>query len=229
VKLELLYCPAGSFMMGSPADEAGRSADETQHQVTISKPFWLGRTEVTQAQWRALMRNSPSKFKGNGLPVEQVSWADAASFCKKLTAMAQAAGTLPAGYEYRLPTEAEWEYACRAGSTGPYAGKARLDDRWYSVNSRNQTHPVGTKQANAWGLYDMHGNVWEWCQDWYGDYPAGAKTETTGVIGKFKVARGGCWGESLAGSRAARRAKDEPGNQNYSLGFRVAFAPAIAK
>jgi formylglycine-generating enzyme required for sulfatase activity len=228
VDLELLPCPAGTFTMGSPAGEADRSADETQHQVTLTKPFWLGKTEVTQAQWQAVMGANPSQFKGNDLPVEHVSWDDAASFCKKLTERAQAAGTLPAGYEYRMPTDAEWEYACRAGSTGPYAG-ARLDDLgWYYGNSGRTTHAVGTKQANAWGLVDMHGNVCEWCQGWYGDYPAGVAPDPTGLAtGTSRVSRGGSWSSLASSCRAAYRCGFVPSFRNDFLGFRIALAPAV--
>jgi formylglycine-generating enzyme required for sulfatase activity len=261
MKLELLHCPAGTFMMGSPANEAGRGDKETQHQVTISKPFWLGKTEVTQGQWQAVMGANPSNFKGADLPVECVSWDDAVSFCKKLTDRAKATGTLPAGYEYRLPTEAEWEYACRAGSSTRFSsgdGLKKLQEAgWYAENSGNQSypddewladfgkedktdlftkltdrkltsHPVGGKQANAWGLYDMHGNVFEWCQDWYVDYPAGTATDPTGpVTGATRVTRGGSW-DIIAGlCRAAFRYGNVPGFRYFNLGFRVALAPVI--
>jgi formylglycine-generating enzyme required for sulfatase activity len=228
LKLELLRCPAFAFIMGSPADEMDRSNDETQHLVTISKPFWMGKTEVTQGQWQAVMGNNPSGFKCNDLPVERVSWDDAVSFCKKLTERAKAAGTLPAGYEYRLPTEAEWEYACRAGSTGSFAGTGVDDLGWYSSNSDRKIHAVGTKQANAWGLYDMHGNVWEWCQDRYEVYPEGAVTDPTGpATGANRVCRGGCWLIGAKGCRAAYRGRGQPGSRNNFMGFRVALAPKV--
>jgi formylglycine-generating enzyme required for sulfatase activity len=235
--IELLSCPAGIFTMGSPAGEPGRSANEAQHQVTISKPFWLGKTEVTQGQWQAVMGNHLSQFKGVNLPVEKVSWDDAVSFCKKLTERAQTMDTLLDGYEYRLPTEAEWEYACRAGSTGPYAGTGRLYDMgWHggsNGNSGNTTHVVGTKQPNAWGLVDMHGNVFEWCQDWYGDYPTGAVTDPTGPVtgdvhtASRRVRRGGCWPDGACECRAAHRDSTTPDSKTSLVGFRVAFAPAV--
>ena len=210
-------------MMGSPASDAVRCDNETQHQVTISKPFWMGMTQVTQAQWQALMGNNPSNFKGNDLPVEQVSWDDVVSFCKKLTDWALAAGTLPAGYECRLPTEAEWEYACRAGTTGAYAGD--LDRMgWYDKNSDFTSHAVAGKDPNAWGLYDMHGNVGEWCQGWYGDYPAGAVIDPIGpVAGDWRVSRGGGWLYPSILCRSANRGRCRPDGRDMNLGFRVAL------
>jgi formylglycine-generating enzyme required for sulfatase activity len=195
IGMEFVKIPAGSFMMGS--DKCDN--EKPIHKVTISQDFWLQKTEVTQAQWQAVMGNNPSNFKGNNLPVETVSWDDAQEFIKKLNAKGE--GT------YRLPTEAEWEYAARAGTTGDYAGN--LDSMaWYSANSDMKTHPIGQKQANAWGLYDMHGNVWEWCEDWYDSYPSGTVTDPTGAAsGSYRVIRGSCWfgpsrrGSAFGGSR----------------------------
>jgi len=193
VKLLLCGIPAGTFTMG------GSGSDEKKHEVTLTKPFWLGRTEVTQGQWEAVMGNNPSHFKGKDLPVEQVSWDDAQEFCKKLNEKS----LLPAGWQWALPTEAQWEYACRAGTTGDYADS--LDDMaWYSANIDSKTHAVATKKANAWGLHDMHGNVWEWCADRYGAYPTGAVTDPTGSnSGSIRVARGGSWNCVGAGCRSA--------------------------
>ena len=192
-------------------------------------PFWLGKTEVTQGQWEALMGNNPSNFKnaGRDAPVEQVSWDDAMQFCRKLTERERAAARLPEGYEYTLPTEAQWEYACRAGTTGDYAGN--LDGMaWYNQNSGNTTHPVAQKQANGWGLYDMHGNVWEWCRDWYGNFPGGNVTDPTGPpSGSFRVYRGGGWGGGAANCRSADRFRRGPGVRVDDLGFRLALAPPI--
>src|SRR5688572_10735614 len=148
--------PAGEFLMGS---DNGEDNEKPAHRVVISRGFEMGKYEVTQAEWEALMGSNPSKFKGTDLPVEQVSWDDAQSFIKAMNARND-------GYEYRLPTDAEWEYAARAGATGDYGGTGNLSEMgWYGGNSGGKTHPVGGKTANAWGLYDMHGNSWEWCQD----------------------------------------------------------------
>jgi formylglycine-generating enzyme required for sulfatase activity len=186
---------------------------------------------VTQAQWEAVIRNNPSGFKGADLPVEQVSWDDAMAFCRRLTERERAAGRLPDGYVYTLPTEAQWEYACRAGTTGPYAGDGNLDDMgWYSQNSGNTTHPVGQKRPNAWGLYDMHGNVWEWCRDWYGNYPGGLVRDPTGpASGSYRVNRGGCWNYPATECHSASRYFLGPGDRLYFFGFRLALSPTLTK
>ena len=225
----LLWVPptlGGGFSMGSPAGEEYRSNDDTQHTVNLTKGFWFGRTEVTQGQWEAVMESNPSEFKGSNLPVENVSWKDSMAFCRKLTERERAAGRLPDGYEYTLPTEAQWEYACRAGSVGAYAGD--LDAiAWYGNNSGNRTHPAGTKLPNAWGLYDMHGNVWEWCRDWYGDYPGGTVTDPAGPSqGSLRVCRGGSWYNVASRCRSALRDGYYPGYRIYDLGFRLVLAPA---
>ncbi len=222
VKIELAWCPAGSFMMGSPSTEANRESDESQHRVTLTKSFWLGRTEVTQAQWEAIMGSNPSKFKGSDLPVETVSWDDCLAFIRKLN------GKLETGnLNFRLPTEAEWEYACRAGSTGPYAGTLE-EMGWYFSNSGNTIHAVGRKCANAWGLYDMHGNVWEWCQDWYAEYPAGSVTDPEGpASGAGRVRRSGGWNMSKGNCRSADRNRPGPGIQIIYVGFRLARNASI--
>ena len=232
LNLEMAYIRPGTFTMGSPANEPGRVNDEgPQTRVTLTRAFWLGRTEVTQAQWEALMGSNPSAFKGASRPVERVSWVDAIAFCRKLTEQERVAGRLPKGYAYTLPTEAQWEYACRAGTTGLYAGDGNLDDMgWYSQNSGNTTHPVGQKQANAWGLYDMHGNVWEWCLDWYGYYPGGRVTDYAGPSsGTRRVFRGGGWGRGAALCRSAFRFKGVISFRFFILGLRVALAPQFSK
>ncbi len=223
VKMEMLWVKPGSFLMGSPASERDRRDNENQFQVTLSKGYWLGKTEVTQAQWQAVMGSNPSHFKGGSLPVEQVNWEEAMAFCRRLTERERAAGRLPAGYAYTLPTEAQWEYACRAGTTGAYAGP--LDAMaWYSNNSGNRTQPVATKQANGWGFHDMHGNVWEWCLDWYGNYAAGSATDPRGPsTGSFRVYRGGGWGNSAVYCRSAYR-RYSVDSRNRFLGFRVALS-----
>ena len=263
--LELALQPiaAGSFTMGSPDSEAGRDNDEgPQTHVTISRPFWLGRTEVTQGQWQAVMEGNPSSYPnaGTDAPVENVSWNDAMSFCQKLTAREKAAGRLPAGYVYTLPTEAQWEYACRAGTTTmSYAGDFQIVGEhnapgvdgiaWYGGNSGVDydgaddssgwsemqydhklagTHPVAKKQANAWGLYDMLGNVWEWCTDFYQDHlPGGTLTDpVVTAAADNRVMRGGSYSDSASSIRSAYRSYGEPTNTSSNVGFRVALAPS---
>lgn len=215
----------GTFSMGSPESEAGRYGDETQHTVTLTKEYWLGRYEVTQAEWEAVMGGTPSNFKGKALPVENVSWNDAMEFCKKVTETEKQAGRLPDGYAYALPTEAQWEYACRAGSTGAYAGDLDVM-AWYSGNSENSSHAVGGRQANAWGFHDMHGNVGEWCRDWYEEYPGGAATDPEGAAqGSDRVLRGGSWFDGATVFRSADRYGDGPGRRGDYLGFRLCLAP----
>jgi formylglycine-generating enzyme required for sulfatase activity len=226
VKLELVWCPPGSFLMGSPENQADRSKDETQHRVTLTKGFWLGKTEVTQRQWEVIMGSNPSNFKGADLPVETVNWDDCQEFVRKLKAKLANAQTRasPEGL-FRLPTEAEWEYACRAGTDGSYAG--RLDDMgWYSDNSVKTTHAAGQKRANAWGLYDMHGNVWEWCQDWCGDYPSESVIDPADTVsGSRRVVRGGCWISYASSCRSARRNAGAPDYAINYVGFRVTLSP----
>jgi formylglycine-generating enzyme required for sulfatase activity len=226
VELKLCGIPAGTFTMGSPEGETGRGKDETPHEVTLTNSFWLGRTEVTQAQWEAVMGSNPSNFKGDDLPVDYVSWDDAALFCRTLNGK----NLLPTGWRWMLPTEAQWEYACRARTTGDYAGE--LDEMaWRSNNSDKKSHAVGTKKSNAWGLYDMHGNVDEWCADWCGDYPGGAATDPTGPnTGSFRVFRGGSWVDVGACCRSAKRYAGTPVFRgDFGLGFRVAVVPAGAE
>ena len=218
--------------MGSPADEVGRFNDEgPQTEVTISKSFWLGKTEVTQAQWESLMGGNPSHSKGPDLPVEQVSWRDAMAFCEVLTQREREAGRLPEGYEYTLPTEAQWEYACRAGTTTRFSfGDSDIDlgdYGWYKQNLGIRTHPVGEKLANPWGLYDMHGNVNEWCRDWKGFYPGGTVTDPAGAASgsTFRILRGGSWNLIARYCRSAVRNWNGPGDSDYGDGFRVALVP----
>lgn len=217
-EMEMIWCPPGSFMMGSPETEEGRFVDEIQHRVTLTKGFWLGKTPVTQRQWMSVMGNNPSYFKGDDLPLENVSWDECQEFCRK------------AGLA--LPTEAQWEYACRAGSTGPYAGTGRLEEMgWFAWNSDDgklfafrKTHPVGHLEANDWGLNDMHGNVWEWCADWYGAYLSDATTDPTGPLsGSHRVSRGGSWGDDAKYCRSAIRSGLVPGYRDRHLGLRVAL------
>jgi formylglycine-generating enzyme required for sulfatase activity len=218
IGMKFVLIPAGKFVMGSPPEEPGRDDDERQYEVKISKPFYIQTTEVSQGQWKRVMGNNPSNFKncGDECPVESVSWGMAKEFISKLNQME---GT----NKYRLPTEAEWEYACRAGTETAYSfdevdklGKYA----WYSDNSKNRTHPVGRKKPNAWGLFDMHGNVWEWCQDWYGDYPSSSVADPKGSTkGKYRVKRGGSWGDNVWYLRSADRDRYDPGARGD--GFRV--------
>jgi len=186
VKLEMLLIPAGKFKMGSPESEKGRDDDETQHEVTLTKPFYMGKHEVTQEQWEAVMGNNRSKTKGAKLPVTDVSWEDCQEFIKKLNENTKGG--------YRLPTEAEWEYACRAGTTTEYSfgDKITPKDGNYHDSEINKPVAVGSYKPNAFGLYDMHGNVFEWCNDCYAKYPAGAVTDPKGpATGTYRVLRGG--------------------------------------
>ena len=239
---------AGEFTMGSPAGELGRDDDEVQHQVTITRAFELKATEVTQAEWQAVMGNNPSYFAacGGNCPVENVSWYDAVDYMNRLSdneglarCYANDAERAFAGLDcpgYRLPTEAEWEYAARAGTqTAFYTGGIThpfdcepLDPNldlagWYCGNAGDTTHPVGLKQVNAWGLYDMHGNVLEWVQDWYGGYPAGAAVDPLGsAAGVVRVVRGGSWSLVAGFARSAGRFWFDPGPRNFNFGFRPA-------
>ena len=205
-KMEMIYVAPGTFTMGSPISEEGRYDSESQHQVTLTKNYWLGKYEVTQAQWESVMGENPSRLKGGNRPVENVSWEDCQRFIRKINSQRHCGA--------RLPTEAEWEFACRAGSTGPYGGNGSLDDMgWYGGNSGSETHPVGQKQANAWGFYDMHGNVYEWCEDWYGDYGSATTDPAGPASGGVRVVRGGCWCSFAQFCRSAYRSRSSPGDR----------------
>jgi formylglycine-generating enzyme required for sulfatase activity len=227
VALKMIWIRPGTFVM------SGTLGDDDDTIVTITRGYWLGQTEVTQAQWQVtaesmlVYRNIPlpSHFKGSNRPVESVAWAMAAAFCARLTEVERAAGRLPPGYEYQLPTEAQWEYACRAGTTGAYPGK--LDDiAWYDANSGGETHPVSQKQPNAWGLHDMCGNVDEWCADWYAGYPGGRVDDPSGPpSGTYRVVRGGTAATAAGVCRSAFRLWGKPDLVRPWMGFRVALAP----
>jgi len=256
IEMKLALIPAGEFLMGSPnSDTDGGGDEKPQHRVQITRPFYLGVHEVTQGQYKAVTGANPSRFKGpDDLPVEMDSWDDAIAFCnglsvkeglkpyynvQRLTAkkgrkpaskLVNARVSIPDGEGYRLPTEAEWEYACRAGSTTRYSfgdDAASLGEfAWYRDNSVEKTHPVGQKRPNLWGLYDMHGNVWEWCGDGYdaGYYrqPPGADPRGPSQAAS-RVLRGGSW-KSIGpqDARSANRYDIAPGNRDDCLGFRVA-------
>ena len=204
----MVLCPPGEFMMGSPESESGRDTDESQHRRTIRAAFYLATMEVTQEQWLRVMQENPSVVNGGSNPVEQVSWNDCQRFCA-LTG-------------FRLPSEAEWEYACRAGTTGAYSGDLS-SMAWFAMNSGRSAHPVGTKQGNPWGLFDMHGNVWEWCEDIYGPYPSQGGTEDAATLGTRRVLRGGAWNYLWFGIRSSYRNCCDPGDASRGrFGFRVA-------
>ncbi len=229
VKLEMVLLPAGEFLMGSPdSDKDAAPFEKPQHRVRITKPFYMGKYLVTQEQWEAVTGDNPSHFKGPKNPVEQVSWDDCQQFLGKLNAK-PAAG---AG-KFQLPTEAQWEYACRAGSKTRYCfgdGESKLGDyAWYAANSGSKTHPVGEKNPNAWGLYDMHGNVWEWCQDWWKDgyYAKSPMDDPTGPTeGSGRVFRGGSWHDRARDCQSARRYRHWPVNRGNHMGLRVSLVPA---
>ena len=212
--MEMVWCAPGEFSMGSPDEEMGRFDDEIRHSVTITKGFWLGRYEVTQQQWESVMRNNHSRFKNPRHPVENISWYDCEAFVRRVKATISG---------MRLPTEAEWEYACRAGSNAPVSGSGQIADMaWYDLNSDSQTHEVGRNKPNAWGFYDMHGNVLEWCSDWF-SVPSGDAVDPKGPpSGSFKVLRGGCWFFYERDCRSAYRLKREPRLRNCIFGFRLA-------
>ncbi|MEI6783051.1 MAG: formylglycine-generating enzyme family protein [Verrucomicrobiota bacterium] len=227
--LRFVWLAAGQFAMGSPTNEVDRESNEgPQTQVTISRGFWMGKYEVTQGEYLSVIGTNPSSLPGDtDRPVEMVSWEDATNYCAQLTARAR----LPAGWVYRLPMEAEWEYASRAGSTkrfsyGDDPEYTQLANYAWSRNSGGTTHAVGGKLPNRWDLYDMSGNVWEWCADWYGNYPGGSVMDPQGSsAGSSRVVRGGRWTNSGRCCRSAYRLSDYPSDRNYIVGFRVVLAP----
>ena len=221
IGMKFVWIPPGSFVMGSPANEGGNPKSDAQHKVTLTKGFYMGVYTVTQEEWVAVMDNNPSKFEGaKKLPVDSVSWEDCHAFIKILRKIDKK--------PYRLPTEAEWEYSCRAGTTAAYHfgdDKGLLGQyAWYAENAGGKTHPVGQKKPNAWGLHDMHGNVFQWCQDWIGAYPQKAVVDPQGPEkGDGRVLRGGSWGHAPNECRSASRPWNEPGNRSSDFGFRLCF------
>ena len=215
VKLEMVLIPAGKFIMGSPESEKGRRTTETQHEVTITKPYYMGKYEVTQEQWESVMGNNPSiRNKGAKLPVTNVSWEDCQEFIKKVNVKTNGG--------YRLPTEAEWEFACRAGTIKAYSfgNNQTRDDANIGGDS---IKTVGSYKPNAFGLYDLHGNVWEWCEDWSGFYPAGAVTDPKGpATGAGRVLRGGSFNGNGSRARSSSRVNYTPTVRLANNGFRLA-------
>jgi formylglycine-generating enzyme required for sulfatase activity len=245
----MVWIAPGTFVMGSPTNEALRESfglDESQHVVTISQGFWMGKYLVTQGDYQTLVGRNPSYFTGDlNRPVEQVSWNDATNYCAVRTAQERAAGLIPANYAYRLPTESEWEYACRAGTTTAFylgselhSGQANFNGQYEYDAAVGQilnpsgvyvdmTTPVGSYAPNGWGLYDMIGNVWEWCQDWYGTYPAGSVTDPQGAVsGSHRVMRGGSYYFYAQHCRSAQRSRQNPISSSVTTGFRAVLAPA---
>ena len=220
-KYTFRWCPAGEFIMGSPKDEANRKENETQHQVKLTRGFWMLETPVTQEMWESIMGKNPSRFQGDKLPVERVSWRDCQEFVGGLNDLKVA----PAGFLFAMPTEAQWEYACRAGTTTAFHSGGALNARLANFETRT-TSEVGSFPANAWGLRDMHGNVWEWCADGYsGDYSSEPATDPLGVSPRQNayVVRGGSFYDSSWFSRSASRKEYGPTQRDYHIGFRLAL------
>ena len=222
ISIEMVKVEAGTFMMGATSEmENPYSWEKPVHQVTLPHDYYMGKYEVTQALWQAVMGSNPSYFKGDDLPVEQVSWGDCQEFISKLNSMT--------GRKFRLPTEAEWEYAARGGRKSKgyqYSGSSNISDvAWYDGNSGNKTHPVGTKQANELGIYDMSGNVYEWCQDWKGSYVNSSQTNPTGAVsGSYRVYRGGSWYYDARYCRSSYRNSGAPGCRLNRLGLRLVLS-----
>lgn len=251
---DLIFIKGGTFLMGSPVTEAWREKDEIQHRVVLND-FFIGKHEVTQQDYRAIMGDNPSNFKEDALPVENISWLEAVRYCN---ALSQKEGLAPAytingenvdwdmsAPGYRLPTEAEWEYACRAGTTTPFNTENyisteqanyygtypyTIETHYFSQDKletppgeyRQRTIPVGSFAANRWGLFDMHGNVWEWCWDWYGNYASGTQDNPAGVnTGTYRINRGGGWNDFGKHLRCAYRAASPPDSRMFNLGFRI--------
>ena len=221
VPFDMVEVRGGTFRMGATSEQGSDAYDweKPVHSVTLSG-YYIGKTEVTQALWKAVMGSNPSEFKGDDLPVERVSWYDCQEFIRELNALT--------GQNFRLPTEAEWEFACRGGNNSrgyKYSGSNYIDNvAWYDGNSEDKTHPVATKLPNELGLYDMSGNVWEWCSDWNGKYSSGAQTNPKGPYdGSYRVIRGGSWIFSVGYCRSSRRYNDIPMYRNYCFGLRLAL------
>ncbi len=229
LKIKFCWCPNGTFNMGSPADALGSERNEQQFEVSLSKGFWMQQTEVTQAQYEALMGVNPSHFRGDANPVESVDFSDAKEFCRRLCELPPEKNSENL---YRLPTEAEWEYACRAGSTSSFCfgdDEGMLEEYgWFNKNANRTTHAVGGKKPNAWGLHDMHGNVSEWCRDFYAAYPSAAQTDPHGPeAGDQITVRGGGWFFVPQNARSAHRDAYQQAARYVGLGFRLVAEPSM--
>jgi formylglycine-generating enzyme required for sulfatase activity len=233
--LTLVWCPPGTFRMGSPKEELGRFANEAPAETTLTNGFFIQSTELTQEQWVALQGSNPSSFPNPANPVEMVNWEDATGFCEELTRKSLAKGLIPEGWRFDLPTEAQWEYACRAGTTSALNDGSNLTSKtgadpgldplaWYEANSEQAAHPVAGKKPNAWGLYDMHGNLWEWCRDWFEFKLKGSNDPSGPAEGSSKVIRGGSWYiGSPSFCRSAYRSSYGTERRISHLGFRLAL------
>jgi formylglycine-generating enzyme required for sulfatase activity len=222
--MEMIWCKPGTFMMGSPETEVGRSVNEMQHEVTLTKGFFLGKYEVTQAEYEKIMVENPSRLKGNRLPVDQITWNDAIELCEKLTKLESKKDRVPYGWSYTLPTEAEWEFACRAGTTTIYSWGNEINPKFanYLDSKVGKTREVGSYQSNSWGFFDMHGNVWELTYDWMGNFTNQSVIDPLGPSsGKYRVERGGSWYYAGTNVRSAKRPNNNLGHRQRTRGFRL--------
>ena len=240
LKMKLVRCPPGKFTMGSPKSESGRLNDEDQVEVTLTKGFWVGNYEITQAEWKQVMATEPWKGndftkEGDDFPATFVNWEDAMEFCRKLTLQERKGGRLAADWEYTLPTEAQWEYACRAGTSTRFSfgdDESKLSEfGWWggmvgegSAKSEQYPHRVGQKKPNPWGLHDMHGNLSEWCRDYYAEKLPGGRDPVVTKSASDRGSRGGGWGSDASTCRSASRDGGLPGDRDENFGFRVALS-----
>lgn len=221
VGMKLCWIPAGKFEMGSPIDEEGRTDHENQVRVSLSEGYWIGTYEVTQKEFESVMGLNPSKKRDSDFPVTDVDWNQSMEFCKELSEREHKLGLIPEGWTYSLPTEAQWEYACRAGNAGPFSGGEIQEVGWFEGNSGGSVHKVGTKKGNEWGIHDMHGNVREWCFGIFSEDLEGGRDPSGPTSGERRPLRGGSWFYPANLCRAALRGGREPSASDFHLGFRV--------